>query len=62
MTIGEGQGVKLAGVRAGVIVLLASLLQSCGGGDGEGDGGNNGGPVARLNVNLTEINVAAIPG
>ena len=54
---------KLAGVRAGVIVLLATLLQSCGGGgDGEGDGGGNSTPGPRLAVSTDSVSATATPG
>lgn len=48
---------SLALIRAGVILLFAMLLQSCGG-DDNGGGGNS----ARLSVNTTHISVAAQPG
>ena len=54
---------KLAGVRAGVIMLLASLLQSCGGsGDGKRDGGGNSAPDPRLNVSTDSVSASATPG
>ena len=52
---------KLAIARAGVFVLFAFLLQSCGGGDGDGDGGNPL-PVTRLTVTPGNISVSATPG
>jgi hypothetical protein len=55
--------VKLAGVRAGVILVLASLLQSCGGGgNGEGDGGGNSTPGPRLTVSTSSVSAGATPG
>ena len=54
---------NLAQVRAGILVLLTALLQSCGGG-GSGDGGNNGGgnDSGRLSVSTTSISISAEPG
>ena len=53
---------KLAIARAGAILLFASLLQSCGGGDGDGGGGGGGNQNARLSASTTNVTVAAEPG
>ncbi len=52
---------RLASVRAGAILLIASLLQSCGGGGG-GNGGGEGGQDVRLSVSSRNISVSAEPG
>jgi hypothetical protein len=55
-------------VRAGVIFVSSSLLQSCGGGDGDGDGGGGNNPPppdppgASLSVSSENIAVEATPG
>jgi len=56
--------VNLAQARTGILVLLTTLLQSCGGG-GSGDGDNGGGSNndgGRLSVGTTNVSIAIEPG
>lgn len=54
---------KLATSRSGIVLVLAALLQACGGGGGGGDGdGNGAGAAPRLTLSTTSISAAATPG
>src|SRR5512134_1734383 len=53
---------KLAIARSGIVLVLAALLQSCGGGSGNNGNGNQPDSRTRVTASATSVSAAATPG